>query len=129
VFDAYDTVTASLKVSATVLRNISVNSERASAFTGYMNATELADYLVRKGMPFREAHEVVGKVVMRALELGKELDHLTLAELHEFSPLFAEDVHIALSLEQTLSSKSQVGGTAPKVVASALAAARQYLNE
>ena len=129
VFDAYDTVTASLRVSATVLRNISVNSERASAFTGYMNATELADYLVRKGMPFREAHEVVGKVVMRALELGKELDQLTLAELREFSPLFAEDVHIALSLEQTLSSKSQVGGTAPKVVASALAAARQYLNE
>jgi len=57
------------------------------------------------------------------------LDHLTLTELHEFSPLFAEDVHVALSLEQTLSSKSQVGGTAPKVVASALAAARQYLNE
>jgi argininosuccinate lyase len=129
VFDAYDTVAASLTVTATVLRNISVNSERASASTGYMNATELADYLVRKGMPFREAHEVVGKVVMRALELGKELDQLTLSELHQFSPLFAEDVHIAISLEQTLSSKSQVGGTAPEVVASALAAARQSLNE
>jgi argininosuccinate lyase len=127
VFDAYDTVEASLKVSATVLRNLSVKN--ASAATGYMNATELADYLVRKGMPFREAHEVVGKVVMRAIELGKELDQLTLSELREFSPLFAEDVHIAISLEQTLSSKSQVGGTAPKLVASALAAARQYLNE
>ena len=129
VFDAYDTVAASLRVSATVLRNISVNSERASASTGYMNATELADYLVRKGMPFREAHEVVGKVVMRAIELGKELDQLSLADLREFSPLFAEDVHVAISLEQTLSSKSQVGGTAPKLVASALAAARQSLNE
>ena len=131
VFDAYDTVAASLKVSATVLRNISVNNERAraSASTGYMNATELADYLVRKGMPFREAHEVVGKVVMRAIEVGGELDQLSPADLREFSPLFAEDVHIAISLEQTLSSKSQVGGTAPKLVASALAAARQYLNE
>ena len=127
VFDAYDTVAASLRVSATVLRNISVKN--VSASSGYMNATELADYLVRKGMPFREAHEIAGKVVMHAIELGKELDQLSLAELREFSPLFADDVHIALSLEQTLSSKSQMGGTAPKVVASALAAARQSLNE
>jgi len=129
VFDAYDTVSASLKVSATVLRNISVNKERAraSAPNSYMNATELADYLVRKGMPFREAHEVVGKVVMRAIELGKELDQLPLSELREVSALFAEDVHSALTLEQTLNSKSQAGGTAPEAVASALTRARQSL--
>ena len=129
VFDAYDTVSASLKVSATVLKNISVNKERAraSASNSYMNATELADYLVRKGMPFREAHEVVGKVVMRAMELGKELDQLPLSELREVSALFAEDVHSALTLEQTLNSKSQAGGTAPEAVASALARARQSL--
>jgi argininosuccinate lyase len=129
VFDAYDTVSASLKVSATVLRNISVNKERAraSASNSYMNATELADYLVRKGMPFREAHEVVGKVVMRAIELGKELDQLPLSELREVSALFAEDVHSALTLEQTLRSKSQEGGTAPEAVASALTRARQSL--
>ena len=129
VFDAYDTVSASLKVSATVLRNISVNKERAhaSASNSYMNATELADYLVRKGMPFREAHEVVGKVVMRAMELGKELDQLPLSELREVSALFAEDVHSALTLEQTLRSKSQEGGTAPEAVASALTRARQSL--
>jgi len=130
VFDAYDTVSSSLKVSATVLRNISVNKERAraSASNSYMNATELADYLVRKGMPFREAHEVVGKVVMRAIELGKELDQLPLSELHEVSALFAEDVHSALTLEQTLNSKSQAGGTAPEAVASALTRARQSLG-
>ena len=129
VFDAYDTVSASLKVSATVLRNIAVNKERArgSASNSYMNATELADYLVRKGMPFREAHEVVGKVVMRAIELGKELDQLPLSELREVSALFAEDVHSALTLEQTLNSKSQAGGTAPEAVASALTRARQSL--
>jgi argininosuccinate lyase len=131
VFDAYDTVSASVKVSATVLRNISVNEERAraSASTGYMNATELADYLVHKGMPFREAHEVVGRIVMHAIELGKELDQLALSELREFSTIFAEDVHIALSLEETLQSKSQAGGTAPDAVASALTSARESLNE
>lgn len=130
VFDAFDTVAASLKVSATVLRNVSVNAERAraSASSGYMNATELADYLVRKGMPFREAHEVVGKIVMRAIATAKELDQLSLSELREVSTLFSEDVHIALSLEQTLSSKSQAGGTAPETVASALAAARESLT-
>jgi len=131
VFDAYDTVSASLKISETVLRNISVNKERAraSSATGYMNATELADYLVRKGMPFREAHEVVGKVVMRAIELGTELDQLSLSELREVSKLFNEDVHSVLTLKQTLGSKSQAGGTAPNAVASALTFARQSLNE
>jgi argininosuccinate lyase len=130
VFDAYDTVAASLKVSATVLRNVSINKDRAraSATTGYMNATELADYLVRKGMPFREAHEVVGKIVMRAIELGRELDQFSLAELREFSSIFGEDVQTALSLEETLKSKSQTGGTAPDAVASALMAARQSLS-
>ena len=129
VFDAYDAVWASLKVSATVLRNISVNSERAraSASSGYMNATELADYLVRKGMPFREAHEVVGKIVMRAIERGKELGETSLDECHEFSVLIDQDVFDALSLERTLSSKSQVGGTARARVEAALQAARENL--
>ena len=70
VFDAFDTVRSSLKVTSTVMRNIAVNKDRALAASsgGYMNATELADYLVRKGMPFREAHETVGKIVMRAIE-------------------------------------------------------------
>ena len=127
VFDAYDTVTASLKVSATVLRNISVNKERAraSASTGYMNATELADYLVRKGLPFREAHEVVGKIVMRAIASGKELEQM---DLRRFSTLIDEDVYDALSLESTLAAKSQIGGTARKMVDKALIADRTDLN-
>ncbi|HJS25176.1 MAG TPA: argininosuccinate lyase [Pyrinomonadaceae bacterium] len=126
VFDAFDTVTASLRVSATVLRNISVNKERAlaSAASGYMNATELADYLVRKGVPFREAHETVGKIVMRAIEGGKKLEEL---DLSEFSELIGEDVYEALSLEQTLGSKSQIGGTSPDVVEAALQEAHQAL--
>ena len=86
VFDAFDTVSASLQVTATVMRNITVNNERAlaAASSGYMNATELADYLVRKGMPFREAHEVVGKIVMRA-DRGRNGDRaIPLAELRNF---------------------------------------------
>ena len=131
VFDACDTVTSCLQVTGTVMRNISVNHERAraAASSGYMNATELADYLVRKGMPFRDAHEVAGRIVMRAIELRKELDQLSLAELSAFSPLFAEDVHLALSLEQTLESKSQVGGTAPELLTAALARARELSKE
>jgi argininosuccinate lyase len=111
VFDAFDTVAASLRVSATVLRNIRVDKERAAAAasSGYMNATELADYLVRKGMPFRQAHEVVGKIVMKAIESGKELEQMDLSE-------FGEDVYEALSLERTLSAKNQIGGTAREAV-------------
>lgn len=131
VFDAFDTVSASLKVTATVFKNLDVNKDRtlAAISGGYMNATELADYLVRKGMPFRDAHEVVGRVVRRAIELRSELDQLSLSELQSFSSLFAEDVHIALSLDQTLKSKSQTGGTSPEMVAAALAAARDSLED
>jgi argininosuccinate lyase len=119
VFDAFDATSASLRVTATVLRNITINKERAAAAasSGYMNATELADYLVRKGMPFREAHEVVGKIVMRAIEAGKELEEM---DLREFSELIEEDVYGALSLESTLKAKSQIGGTAREVVEKAL---------
>jgi argininosuccinate lyase len=131
VFDCFDTVTACLNVTSTVLRNVSVNKERAfaAASRGYMNATELADYLVRKGMAFREAHEVVGRVVMRALELGKELDQLPLEEFQSFSPLIDTDVNAALSLESTVNSKSATGGTAREAVTEALATARRNLAE
>ena len=130
VFDAFDTVRSCLQVTSTVMRNITVNQERAltAASSGYMNATELADYLVRKGMSFRDAHELVGRIVTHAIEAGRELDQLSLAELRAFSPLFAEDVHIALSLVETLRSKSQVGGTSPELLAAALAEARQSLK-
>ena len=122
VFDAFDTVSSSLNVTATVLRNLTVNRERAlaAASTGNMNATELADYLVRKGVAFREAHEIVGKIVMRAIELGKELEQLDPSEFQQFSDLIDRDVYAALSLERTLASKSQIGGTAREAVAAAL---------
>jgi argininosuccinate lyase len=130
VFDTFDTVHACLAVAALVLRNITLNEERlrAAASHGMMNATELADYLVRKGLPFREAHETVGRIVMKAIERGVELDELSLAELHSFSPVIEDDVFAALTLEQTLATKSVTGGTAPRLVAEALRSARERLR-
>ena len=131
VFDAADTVSAALDVTTTVLGNISVREEQArvAATRGYMNATELADYLARKGLPFRAAHEVAGRIVLSALERGVELNALTLEELRAFSPLIEQDVYDALALAQTLDTKAQTGGTAPARVAEALAAARAALAE
>jgi argininosuccinate lyase len=130
IFDTADTVNSCLAVTATVLRNIRLNTTRAeeAATHGHLNATELADYLVRKGLPFREAHETVGRIVLHAIERNAELNDLPLEELKAFAPLIALDVFAALSLAQTLASKSQIGGTAPVRVAEALTAARRSLE-
>jgi argininosuccinate lyase len=129
VFEAFDTTHSSLEVSTLVLRNVKLNEARmlAAATQGMMNATELADYLVRKGTPFREAHETVGKVVVRAIEKGMEFAELSLDELHSFSDKFENDVFNSLTLEKTLATKSQTGGTAPERVGEALAVARKSL--
>jgi len=130
LFDTVDTVNASLSVTTIVLRNIKLNESRTreAAARGYLNATELADYLVRKEVPFREAHETVGRMVMRAIERGCELNDLSLDEFKSFSPLIGDDVLEALSLQQTLGTKSQFGGTAPDRVDEALAIARKSLE-
>jgi argininosuccinate lyase len=130
LFDTVDTVAACLSVSTTVLRNIRVNAARSldAATHGYLNATELADYLTRKGMPFREAHETVGRIVVQAIERGVEINELPLDELRSFSPLIEQDVFDALSLARTLDAKSQTGGTSPARVADELRRARLSLS-
>ena len=127
VFDAFDTTAGSLEVSALVLENLSLNRERMrmAATKGMLNATELADYLVRKGVAFREAHEIVGKSVLKAIEKGVELGELSLDDLRAVSNEIDNDVYECLTLEQTLRIKSQVGGTAPERVAEALVSARK----
>ena len=129
VFDAFDTTGACLEVATLVLRNVEIREDRTreGASHGMMNATELADYLVRKGIPFREAHETVGRIVMKAIERGVELEELSLDELRSMSTLIEADVFDALSLDQTLGTKSQIGGTAPERVMEALADARKSL--
>jgi argininosuccinate lyase len=130
VFDTVDTTLAALEVTTTVLGNLRVREDRAreAAARGYMNATELADYLARKGMPFREAHDTVGRIVLHAIARGVELDALPLEEMRAFSARIEEDVYEALSLEKTLATKTQTGGTAPERVAEALAKARASLK-
>ncbi len=129
VFDAADTVVACLRVAAIVLENVSLNEERmrAAASQGYLNATEMADHLVRKGVAFRTAHDAVGRLVLLGIEAGKELGELSVDEMRAIAPEIGADVFDALSLEQTLASKRAVGGTAPARVAEALAAARERL--
>jgi len=131
IFDTFDTTRDSLQVTATVLQNISVREERMlnAATEGYLNATELADYLAKKGMPFRAAHDFAGQIVLRAIEAKVELNGLSLKELQKFSSLIEADVFEALSLEQTLKSKNAIGGTSPGQVEKALQKAKLYLRE
>lgn len=130
VFDTVDTVSLTLRVTEIVLQNIRINAEktRLAAAKGYLNATELADYLVQKGVPFRFAHDTVGRVVLFAISKGRELNELSLDELSRFSEKIENDVFEALSLEKTLSSKNQIGGTSPERVLEALAAAKRDLE-
>ncbi|HEX5735259.1 MAG TPA: argininosuccinate lyase [Blastocatellia bacterium] len=127
LFDAIDTLRGSLSVMTTVIGNIRVNGERASraAGEGYSNATDLADYLARRGLEFRRAHDLVGRVVSYAIEQGKSLGELSLEEYRRFSPLFDETLYDALTLDASLRSKSVRGGTSPERVGEALARARE----
>ena len=130
LFDTIDTWDGSLQVMATVLRNIDfdVDRARAAAITDYTNATDLADYLVRGGLEFRKAHEVIGRIVVYALEQGKELNALSLDEYRQFSESFKEDLFDAISLESCLKAKSRTGGTSPVQVEAELLAARKALQ-
>ncbi len=130
VFDTVDTVKISLRAAAIVVENAVVDEERAriAATTGYLNATELADHLVKRGVPFRTAHDIVGQIVLMGIAESKELNELSLDEMRSVSAEIGEDVFDALGLEQTLASKAAAGGTAPARVAEALAAARLRLE-
>jgi argininosuccinate lyase len=130
LFDTVDTLDSSIAVMATVVRNLRVDGERArrAASGGYMNATDLADYLVRRGLEFRRAHEIVGRVVSYAIERGKALEELSLEEYRGFSELFAADLYDALTLASSLATKSARGGTSPERVREALARAKADLR-
>jgi argininosuccinate lyase len=129
LFDAVDTVTASLAVFTEMLGGLEVKPEamRAAALEGYATATDLADYLVRKGLAFREAHEAVAKAVRHAEASGRDLAALQLDELRQFSPLIDGDVYAALTLEGSLAARRHAGGTAPEQVRAAIARAREAL--
>ena len=131
LFDTADTLLVTLQIYADMMRGIKVNKEamRKAAAEGFATATDLADYLVKKGMPFRDAHEVVALAVRHASDQGCDLADLPLAELQKFSEQIAEDVASVLTLEGSVASRNHVGGTAPEQVQRAIQKARQHLTE
>ena len=129
LFDAVDTVTDTLRIFADMIPGISARPEnmRDALRQGFATATDLADYLTRKGLPFRDAHEAVGLAVRRAEELGVDLPQLPLAELQKFSPLVADDIFAVLTVEGSLASRNHIGGTAPEQVRAAIVRARSRI--
>ncbi|WP_416243844.1 argininosuccinate lyase [Azospira sp. APE16] len=126
LFDAADTVIDTLRIFADMMGGIEARPERmrGALAEGFATATDLADYLVKKGLPFREAHEVVGAAVKAAETQGKDLADLTLAELQAFSPLVQSDVATCLTIEGSLAARNHIGGTAPEQVKAAIARAK-----
>ena len=131
LFDVVDTVTGSLLAFADMLPNLIPNKEnmRAATMKGYATATDLADYLVRKGLAFRDAHEVVGKAVALGVQKGVDLSELSLDELQGFSDLIGEDVFEYLTLEGSLNARNHIGGTAPNQVKMAIERGRQRIEQ
>jgi argininosuccinate lyase len=130
VFDAVDTVSASLAIMAEMLGNLSFNTRRMeeATKTGFMTATDLADYLVLHGVPFREAHGIVGRAVAVCIEKGCELTELSISELREFSPVIDEDIFDVLSVEGSVNSRVSTGGTATLRVEEAVQAAEKQMG-
>jgi argininosuccinate lyase len=118
LFDSADTVLDTLRVFAEMMAGLKVKPEamRRAAFEGYATATDLADYLVKKGLPFRDAHEAVALAVRAAVDAQKDLSELPLPELQRFSPLITADVFEVLNVEGSVAARDHVGGTAPAQV-------------
>ena len=118
LFDTADTVIDTLRLFAEMIAGIQVKADvmRAAALEGYSTATDLADYLVRKGLAFRDAHEAVAHAVRKAVDAGKDLSELSLTELKSFSPLIEQDVFEVLQVEGSVAARQHTGGTAPQQV-------------
>lgn len=129
LFDAVDTVLDTLVIYAEMVGGITVRPEamREALRQGFATATDLADYLVKKGVPFRDAHEAVARAVREAEARGVDLAELPLDVLRGFSPLIEEDVYRVLTIEGSLAQRRHIGGTAPEAVREAIAHARARL--
>ncbi len=129
LFDTADTLLVTLRIYADMLRGITVNKAnmRQAALEGFSTATDLADYLVKKGMPFRDAHEAVALAVKFAVNKGCDLADLSLPELRQFSGMVDEDIYHVLTLEGSVASRNHVGGTAPERVRGVIKEARSKL--
>ncbi len=131
LFDTIDTLKFSLTVYAALIRGMKVREDvmKRAVTEDFSNATDLADYLARKGLPFRQAHAVAGAAVARAIERGVYLADFTLEELKELSPLFAEDIYEAISPETCVRLRNSLGGTGYDSVKRQLADGVKLLSE
>ncbi|MGE4544698.1 MAG: argininosuccinate lyase [Pedobacter sp.] len=127
LFDTIDTVKGSLKIFADMIAQMSIRADnmREAAARGFSTATDVADYVVRKGIPFRDAHEIVGKTVRYCIEHDKQIEALTLEEFKTFSPVIESDIYDFITLEASVDSRRATGGTAREAVAREIARARQ----
>lgn len=130
IFDAVDTVKLCLPVFCDMLATMKVNKNAMlrGAKGGFTNATDLADYLVKKGLPFREAHGVVGRMVFYAIEHAKDLDEFSMTEMKEFSELIEDDIYDAISMETCVNGRKLIGGPAAETVTAAIKKAREYIK-
>ena len=131
LFDAISTVRSSLRIFVEMLPLIKTNQSVMldSALKGYSTATDLADYLVKKGLPFRDAHEVVGKTVAFAISSGQDISELSLSDLQTFSKLIEEDIFDSISLEGSLSARNHIGGTSKAQIIKAIKIAKNSLGK
>lgn len=131
LFDAVDTVKKCLLVFAPMIKTMKVNDQvmRLGVTGGFINATDAADYLAAKNIAFRQAHEIVGRMVLHCEKAGKSLEELTLEELQGFSSAFAEDIYDKISPEKCMEARNVPGGPAPEAVKHAVGAGREYLAE
>jgi argininosuccinate lyase len=129
LFDTVDTLLSSLEIFTAMVKTLKVKPEsaRRAVERGYLLATDLADYLARKGEAFRRAHEIVAKLVSYAMERGKSFTELSLAEYKKFSPLFEPDVR-SITVESSLAARDVIGGTSPKQVERALVRAKKLVG-
>ena len=130
LFDAVDTLRDSLRAFADMIPAIQpkVEAMREAARRGFSTATDLADYLVRKGLPFRDCHEIVGHAVKHGVDSGKDLADMSLDELRQFSDQIEQDVFEVLTLEGSVNARDHIGGTAPAQVRAAVARGRELLG-
>ncbi|RJG21796.1 argininosuccinate lyase [Massilia cavernae] len=131
LFDTVDTVVDTLRIFADMAGGVQVKPDamRAAALQGYATATDLADYLVKKGLPFRDAHEAVAHAVRACDDARCDLSEMSLEKLRQFSPLVGEDVFAVLTLEGSVAARDHVGGTAPNQVRAAIARVRKQLGK
>ena len=131
LFDTVDTLSETLRIYADMLKgvHVDVNAMRSAAMRGYSTATDLADYLTKKGVPFRDSHETVAKAVRTAEKKGCDLSEFTLSELQKFSQLIEKDIFSILTLDGSMKSRNHTGGTAPSQVRKAIKSAKKNLSK